>query len=145
MLKLPNVAASHLHDLGSPNIRGDIVQLRLCPETSFLHFRRNEATMKGPPRRSGSILRAQSQGPNQKRKPPTKTKHTRFDALVARYYCSIYSLVLQITDDPLEAVLLTHHAFKSMRKQLRSRGDEAIIVTMLVAAVIQGLNARGFN
>jgi hypothetical protein len=52
---------------------------------------------------------------------------------------------LRITDDPLEAVLLTHHAFKSTRKQLRSRGDEAIIVTMLVAAVIQGLNARGFN
>src|SRR5678815_710817 len=100
--------------------------------------------MKIPPSRSGSILRAQSQGPNQKRKPPIKTKPTSFDALVARYYCSIYSLVLQITDDPLEALLLTHDAFNRTREQLRSR-DEAIIVRMLVAAVSEGLKARGFN
>jgi hypothetical protein len=101
--------------------------------------------MKIPPSRRGSILRAQSQGPNQKRKPPIKTKPTSFDALVARYYCTIYSLVLQITDDPLEALLLTHDAFNSTRKQLRSRRDEAIIVRMFVAAVTEGLNARGFN
>jgi len=85
------------------------------------------------------------QGPSQKRQPPIKTKPTFFDALVARYYCSIYSLVLQITDDPLEALLLTRDAFNRTRKQLRSRRDEAIIVRMLVAAVSQGLNARGFN
>jgi len=101
--------------------------------------------MKIPPSRSGSILRAQSQGPNQKRKPPSKTKQTRFDALVARYYYSIYSLVLKITDDPLEALLLTHDAFKRTRKQLRSRRDDAIIVRMLVAAVSEGLNALGLN
>ena len=101
--------------------------------------------MKIPPSRSASILRAQSQGANQKRKPPTKTKHKRFDALVARYYYSIYSLVLQITDDPLEALLLTHDAFNRTRKQLRSRRDDATIVRMLVAAVSEGLNARGLN
>src|SRR5512132_3707861 len=101
--------------------------------------------MKRPPRRSGSILRAQSQGPNQKRDPPTKTKHTRFDALVARYYGTTSHWALQITDDPLEALLLTHDAFNRTRKQLRSRRDDAIIVRMLVAAVSEGLNARGLN
>jgi hypothetical protein len=50
-----------------------------------------------------------------------------------------------MTDDSLEAVLLTHHAFNSVRKRLRSRHDEAVIVIALLAAVIQGLNARGFN
>jgi len=79
------------------------------------------------------------------KKKPMKAKSSRFDILVARYYCSIYSFALRITDDPLEAVLLTHHAFNSTRKQLRSGRDEAVIVIMLVAAVIQGLNARGFN
>ena len=74
-----------------------------------------------------------------------KTKPACFDTLVARYYCSIYSFALRITDDPLEAVLLTHHAFNSTRKQLQGRRDEAVIVIMLVVAVIQGLNARGFN
>ena len=45
--------------------------------------------MKGLPTPSGSILRAQSLGPNQKRKPPTKTKYTRFDILVSRYYPAV--------------------------------------------------------
>ena len=84
------------------------------------------------------------QGPSQKRKPP-KTKPTFFDGLVARYYCSIYSLVLQITDDPLEALLLTHDAFNRTRKQLRTRRDEAVIVKMLAAAINEGLKARGLN
>jgi hypothetical protein len=52
---------------------------------------------------------------------------------------------LRITDDPLEAVLLTRDAFIRTRKELRSRRGEAIIVRMLIAAVIQGLNARRFN
>jgi hypothetical protein len=81
---------------------------------------------------------------DQKRKPPMKTKPACFGILVARYYDSIYSFALQITDDPLEALLLTHDAFNRTRKQLRSRHDEAEIVVMLVAAVIQALNARGF-
>ena len=100
--------------------------------------------MKIPPSRSGNMLHPIPQGPSQKRKPP-KTKPTFFDGLVARYYCSIYSLVLQITDDPLEALLLTHDAFNRTRKQLRTGRDEAIVVRMLVAAVSEGLNARGLN
>jgi hypothetical protein len=74
-----------------------------------------------------------------------KAKSSRFDTFAARYYCPIYSFALRITDDPVEAVLLTHHAFNRSRKQLRSRRDEAVIVIMLLAAVIQGLNARGLN
>ena len=101
--------------------------------------------MKRPPSRRGASPRRQVREADQKRKSPSKTKPLCFDALVARYYCSIYSLVLQITDDPLEALLLTHDAFNRTRKQLRSRRDDAIIVRMLVAAVSEGLNARGLN
>ena len=100
--------------------------------------------MKAPSSR-GTLPRLQVREAGQKRKPPMKTRPVCFDTLVARYYCWIYSFVLRITDDPLEAVLLTHDAFNRTRKQLRSRPDEAVIVIMLVAAVIQGLNARGFN
>jgi hypothetical protein len=74
-----------------------------------------------------------------------KTKPARFDTFVARYYCSIYSFALRMTDDPLEAVLLTHCAFNRTRKQLRSHRDEAVIVIMLLVAVIRGFNARGLN
>jgi hypothetical protein len=65
--------------------------------------------------------------------------------LVARYYRGVYRFALRITDYPLEAILLTHDAFNRTRKQLRNCRDEATIVRMLVAAAIQGLNARGFN
>jgi hypothetical protein len=97
------------------------------------------------PSRRGNVPRRQVREADQKRKPPMKTKPACFDTLVARYYYSISSFALRMTDDPLEAVLLTHHAFNSTRKQLRSRRDEAIIVIMLLVAVIQGLNARAFN
>jgi hypothetical protein len=100
--------------------------------------------VKTHPSGRGNVPRRQVREADQKRKPP-KTKPACFDTLVARYYCWIYRFVLRITDDPLEAVLLTNHAFKSTRKQLRSRRTEAVIVPMLVAAVIRGLNARGFN
>jgi hypothetical protein len=76
---------------------------------------------------------------------PIKTKPPSFNTLVARYHRVIYSLALRITDDPLEAVLLTRDAFIRTRKELRSRRGEAIIVRMLIAAVLQGLNARRFN
>jgi hypothetical protein len=101
--------------------------------------------VKTPPRSRGTLPGRQVREADQKRKPPIKTKSPSFDALVARYYCAIYHFALQITDDPLEAVLLTHDAFNRTRKQLRRRRDEAIIVRMLVNAVIQGLYARGFN
>jgi len=101
--------------------------------------------MKRPPSRRGALPRRQVRGADQKRKSPSKTKPLCFDALVARYYDSIYDFVLRITDDPFGAVLVTHDAFTRTRKQLQSRRDEAIIVRMLVAAVIQGLDARGLN
>jgi DNA-directed RNA polymerase specialized sigma24 family protein len=68
-----------------------------------------------------------------------KTKRARFDTLVARYYPAVYSFASPLTDDPREAVLLTHDAFNSTRKQLRSRGDEVALVTILLNAVIRGV------
>ena len=91
------------------------------------------------------MRRRQVREADRKRKSPNKTRPLRFDALVARYYDSIYNLVFQITDDPLEALLLTHDAFNRTRKQLRNRRDDAVIIRMLVAAVSEGLNARGLN
>jgi hypothetical protein len=73
-----------------------------------------------------------------KRKPLIKTKRTRFDTLVARYYPAVYSFASQLTDDPLEAVLLTHDAFNSTRKELRTRRDEVALVIILLNAVIRG-------
>jgi hypothetical protein len=88
-------------------------------------------------RRSGNVLRGQLQKSNQKRKPPMKAKRARFDSLVARYYCAVYNFASRVTDDPLEAVLLTHDAFNSTRKQLRNRRDEVERVTILLNAVIR--------
>ena len=102
-------------------------------------------TLKTPPSRRGTSPRRQSRDADEKRKPPSKKKRPLFDALVARYYPGVYRLALQITDDPLEAALLTHQAFNRIRKQLRNRCDEATIVKLLVAAVIEGLNPGGFN
>ena len=97
--------------------------------------------MKGPPTPSGSILRAQSQGPNQKPK-PTKTKYARFDTLVGRYYPAVYSFASRLTDDPREAVLLTHDAFNMIRKRRWRRGNEVVLATILLNAVIvAGLKA----
>jgi hypothetical protein len=101
--------------------------------------------VKTPPSRRDTLPRRQAREADQKRKLPMKTKPACFDTLVARYYCSICSFALRMTGDPLEAVLLTHHAFKSTRKQLRRRRDEAVTVILLLVAVIQGLKARGFN
>jgi hypothetical protein len=101
--------------------------------------------VKRPPSWSGNALPRQAREADQKRKLVLKTKRGRFYTFVARYYCSVYRFASQVTDDPLEAVLLTHHAFNSIRKQLRSRRDEAIIVILLLTAVIQGLTARGVN
>ena len=102
-------------------------------------------TIENTPSRRGTSPGRQVREADQRRKPPIKTKPPSFDTFVARYYRVIYNLALRITDDPLEAALLTHDAFYRTRKQLRSRRDEAIIVRMLIAAVIQGLNARRFN
>jgi DNA-directed RNA polymerase specialized sigma24 family protein len=102
--------------------------------------------MKGPPNertpsRSGSVLHGLLQQPNQKAK-PIKTKRARFDTLVARYYPAVYSFASRLTDDPREAVLLTHDAFNSIRKQEWNRRDEVALVTILLTAVIRaGLTA----
>ena len=87
-------------------------------------------------------LRAQSQGPNQKGKPPSKTKYRRFDTLVSRYYPAVYSFASRLTDDPREAVLLTHDAFNAIRKRRWRLRDEVMLVTILLNAVIvAGLKA----
>jgi len=89
--------------------------------------------MKAPPGRSGNALRGQLQELHQKRRLPTK--RPRFHTLVARYYPAIYSLASQLTDDPREAVLLTHDAFSSTRKQLRGGRDDIGRMTILLSAV----------
>ena len=91
--------------------------------------------MKAPPGRSGNALRGQLRELHQKRKLPTK--RPRFRTLVARYYPAVYSLASQLTDDPREAVLLTHDAFNSTRKQLRGGHDDVALLTILLNAVIR--------
>jgi DNA-directed RNA polymerase specialized sigma24 family protein len=68
-----------------------------------------------------------------------KAKTSRFDRLVARYYASVYSFASRLTDDPREAVVLTHDAFTSIRNRLRNRRDESAIASMLMTAVIRAL------
>jgi DNA-directed RNA polymerase specialized sigma24 family protein len=66
-----------------------------------------------------------------------KSRRARFDTLVARYYPAVYTFASRLTDDPREAVLLTHEAFSSTRKQLRNRRNEVEVVTTLLDAVIR--------
>ncbi len=71
-----------------------------------------------------------------------KTKNSRFDKLVARYYPAVYSFAARLTDDPREAVALTRDAFNSTGKQLRNRRDEVLLASILISAVIRaGLSA----
>jgi DNA-directed RNA polymerase specialized sigma24 family protein len=92
--------------------------------------------MKELPSRSSSVLHRILIRPTKKTK-PTKTKRPRFDTLVARYYPAVYSFASRLTDDPRAAVLLTHEAFNSTRKQLGSRRGEIALVTILLNAVIR--------
>ena len=66
-----------------------------------------------------------------------KTKTSRFDSLVARYYPAVYSFATRLTDDPREAVVLTRDAFNSTRKQLQNRRGETALATILISAVIR--------
>jgi DNA-directed RNA polymerase specialized sigma24 family protein len=66
-----------------------------------------------------------------------KTKSSRFDRLVARYYPAVYSFAARLTDDPCEAVALTREAFNGARKQLRSIRNQTAIATVLVFAVLR--------
>jgi len=95
--------------------------------------------MKAPPGRSGNALRGQLQELHQKRRLPAK--RPRFHTLVARYYPAVYSLASQLTDDPREAVLLTHDAFNTTRKQLRGRDDIALMTILLSAVTRAGFTA----
>ena len=70
-------------------------------------------------------------------KPPKGKKCGRFETLVLRYYSGVYNFASRLTDDPVEAVGLTHGAFNSTRRQLRSRRNEVEIVTILLNAVIR--------
>jgi len=81
-------------------------------------------------------LRGQPKESNEKRKPPMKTKRARFDSLVTRYFPAVYSFASRLTDDPWEAVLLTHDALYNTRKQLQTRRDEVALASTLPTAVI---------
>jgi DNA-directed RNA polymerase specialized sigma24 family protein len=66
-----------------------------------------------------------------------KTKSSRFDRLVARYYPAVYSFAARFTDDPREAVALTRDAFNSARKQSRNLRNPTAIAIVLISAVIR--------
>jgi DNA-directed RNA polymerase specialized sigma24 family protein len=73
----------------------------------------------------------------QRRKQPKANKRGRFETLVLRYYSGVYNFASRLTDDPVEAVGLTHGAFISTRKQLKNGRNEVEIVTMLLTAMIR--------
>lgn len=66
-----------------------------------------------------------------------RTKTSRFDRLVARYYPAVYSLASRMTDDPRQAVVLAHDALESTRKRLGNRRGETAFASVLIAAVIR--------
>src|SRR5262245_27729700 len=69
-----------------------------------------------------------------KRTPSNKGKDRRFESLVAHYYRGVCSFASRLTDDRVEAVVLTHAAFTSTRKLVRSR-DQIRFVTILLTSV----------
>jgi hypothetical protein len=66
-----------------------------------------------------------------------KTKSSRFDRLVARYYPAVYSFATRLTDDPRETIALTRDAFNSARKQSENLRNQNAIATVLIFAVIR--------
>jgi DNA-directed RNA polymerase specialized sigma24 family protein len=66
-----------------------------------------------------------------------RTKTSRFDTLVARYYPAVYNLASRMTDDPRQAVVLAHDALENTRKRLGNRRDETAFASVLIAAVIR--------
>ncbi len=92
--------------------------------------------------RTRHVRKADETATNLKRRPSMRTKSSRFDSLVARYYPAVYSFASRLTDDPREAIALTRDAFNSTRTQLRNRRDEAVLASILISAVIRaGLTA----
>ncbi|PYI64483.1 MAG: hypothetical protein DMF07_06580 [Verrucomicrobia bacterium] len=66
-----------------------------------------------------------------------KTKSSRFDRLIARYYPTVYSFASRLTDDPREAIALTRGAFNSARKQAENLRNPTAIALVLISAVIR--------
>ena len=71
-----------------------------------------------------------------KRTPSNQRKDRHFEYWVARYYRGVCTFASRLTDDPIEAVLLTHAAFTGSRKVPRSR-DEVRRVTVPLTAVMR--------
>ncbi len=92
--------------------------------------------MKALPSQSSSALHGAPQKPAKKAK-TNITKRQHFDTLVARYYPAVYSFASRLTEDPMQAVLLTQDAFNSTRNQLGRPRGEIARVTMLLNAVIR--------
>jgi len=95
--------------------------------------------MKAPPSQSSHVLHRPSQELNEKRKPSIKPNIGRFDSFVARYCPAVYNFAFRLTDDPRGAVLLTHRAFNSIRKELWLCRDEVALVRILLKAVVRVL------
>ena len=94
--------------------------------------------MKAPQRaRRSTACPATTTKTKKRPKPPKVNKCGRFETLVRRYYSGVYSCASRLTDDPVEAVVLTHGAFISTRKQLQSGRNEVEIVTILLTAIIR--------
>jgi DNA-directed RNA polymerase specialized sigma24 family protein len=66
-----------------------------------------------------------------------KTKNSRFDRLVARYYPAVYSFASRLTDDPREAIALTRHAFNGVHKQAENLRNPTTIALVLISAVMR--------
>ena len=98
--------------------------------------------MKGPltneqtpqPKQQGA---APSSARTEEGKPSIKTDPARFDTLVARYHPAVYRFASRLTDDPREAVLLTHNAFNTIRKQVWRPRDEITLARILLKAVVR--------
>jgi DNA-directed RNA polymerase specialized sigma24 family protein len=72
-----------------------------------------------------------------------KTKSSRFDRLVGRYYPAVYRFASRLTDDPREAIMLTREAFNNARKQSENLRNQTAIATVLISAVLRaGLASR---
>lgn len=80
------------------------------------------------------MLHSQLQEPDQRKRPPLKAK--TFDILVARYYLGVYSFACRFTDDGRKARALTRDAFDSTRKQMQTRCDEDVLVSVLMSNLI---------
>ena len=94
--------------------------------------------MKSPQRaRRSTACPTTTTKAQQRPKPPKANKRGRFETLVLRYYSGVDNFASRLTDDPVEAVVLTHGAFISARRQLRSPRNEVEIVTILLTAVIR--------